>query len=137
MEEKLKIEGLSQVSRGLKRVNSEAPKQLRVALNSAADLLIHETRPKIPAVTGRARRSLVAKSTRTSARVSVGGKRAPWYPWLDFGGQGRIQGRPPERPFIKSGRYFYPTLTDIRPKIQEQLQDSINTVLRDAGLVAT
>jgi hypothetical protein len=132
---KIEVGGLAQLSRGLKAVDSGAPKELRVALNSAADLLVDGTRPKIPSVSGAARRSLVARSTRTSARVAVGGKKAPWFPWLDFGGEGRIAGRPAKREFLKEGRYVYPTLREIRPKIEQQLQDAITEVIHNAGLV--
>lgn len=137
MDLKVQVEGLAQVNRALRAVDAQAPKELRLALNSAAQLLIDRTRPKIPAVTGAARRSLVAKSTRTSARVGVGGKRAPWYPWLDFGGQGRRSGRPAPRPFIQEGRYLYPTLREIRPRIEAELQQSLQAVIRDAGLEVT
>lgn len=131
---KIEVGGLAQLSRALKAVNADAPKQLRLGLNEAANLLVDRTRPKIPSVTGAARRSLVARSTRTAARVAVGGKKARYYPWLDFGGQGRIAGRPAARPFIKEGRYVYPTLRQIRPEIEQLLQDSITTVIRNAGL---
>jgi hypothetical protein len=107
---------------------------LRVALNQAAELLVDETRPKIPKVTGAAARSLVARSTRTAARVGVGGPKAPYYPWLDFGGQGRIAGRPAAREFIREGRYVYPTLREIRPEIEAKLQRALVAVARDAGL---
>lgn len=132
---KVEVGGLAQLSRGLKAIDSGAPKELRLALNEAAQLLIDETRPKIPTVTGAARRSLVARSTRTSARISIGGKKAPYVPWLDFGGQGKKPGRPPKRPFIKEGRYVYATLRQIRPKIEAQLEESISRVIANAGLV--
>jgi hypothetical protein len=131
---KIQVEGLARLNRGLRRLDSEAPKQLRLAHNEAADTLIEHTRPEIPSVTGAARRSLVARSTRTSARVAVGGKRAPYFPWLDFGGQGRRPGRPAPRQFLKEGRYVYPTLRRIRPQIEEQLQDALTAVIRNAGL---
>lgn len=131
---KIEVGGLAQLSRALKAVDSDAPKQLRLGLNEAANLLVDRTRPKIPSLTGAARRSLVARSTRTAARVAVGGKRARYYPWLDFGGAGRIKGRPAQRPFITEGRYVYPTLREIRPLIEKQLQDSITAVVRNAGL---
>jgi hypothetical protein len=137
VEAKIAVEGLAQVNRALRAVDSDAPKGLRLALNEAAQLLVDEVRPKIPSVTGAARRSLVARSTRTSARVGVGGKKAPWYPWLDFGGQGRIAGRPAPRPFLKEGRYVYPTLRQIRPRIEATLQEKLQTVIRDAGLEVT
>lgn len=134
MEIKVEVGGLSKLSRGLKAVDADAPKELRLALNSAAQLLIDRTRPGVPSVSGAARRSMVAKSTRTSARVAVGGKKASYFPWLDFGGQGRVKGRPAPREFIREGRYIYPTLRRIRPEIEAQLQDAIATVIRNAGL---
>lgn len=134
MAERIAVAGLSQLSRSLKAVDGQAPKRLRIALNEAAELLVTRVRPKIPVVTGAARRSVVARSTRTAARVGVGGRKAPWYPWLDFGGQGRIKGRPAPRPFIREGRYVYPTLTEIRPEIEQELQRALSAVIRDAGL---
>jgi hypothetical protein len=134
MDVKIRIEGLARLSRGLKAVSNEAPKELRLALNQAADLLVDRTRPKIPEVSGAARRSLVARSTRTVARVGVGGTKAKYYPWLDFGGEGRVKGRPSHREFIREGRYLYPTLREIRPEIEAKLQESISAVIRNAGL---
>jgi hypothetical protein len=66
--------------------------------------------------------------------VAVGGKKAPYFPWLDFGGQGRAKGRPAPRPFINGGRYVYPTLDDIRPEIGLALQDAISAVISGVGL---
>lgn len=134
MEHKIAVGGLAQLSRGLKAVDADAPKALRLALNGAAQLLIDVAKPTVPEVSGAARRSMVARSTRTAARVAVGGKKAPHFPWLDFGGQGRIAGRPAPRDFIAEGRYIYPTLRRIRPRIEASLQDAIRQVITDAGL---
>ncbi|MEV6306484.1 HK97 gp10 family phage protein [Actinoplanes sp. NPDC051861] len=136
METRIAVGGLAQLNRGLRAIDNDAPKQLRLALNDAATLLVERARPKVPSVSGAARRSMVARSTRTSARVAVGGKKAPYFPWLEFGGQGRIAGRPAAREFLRDGRYVYPTLRQIRPQIEQQLQDSITAVIRGAGLEA-
>jgi hypothetical protein len=152
---KVEVGGLAQLSKGLRGIDADGPKELRLALNSAAQLLVDTAKPKVPSVTGAARRSMVARSTRTSARVSVGGRRAPYYPWLDFGGTvgrgrkaavavGRGRRRTASqqasagsvrRQFIREGRYIYPTLRQIRPRIEAQLQESITAVIRNAGLV--
>lgn len=152
---KVQVGGLAALSKGLRGMDDAAPKELRLALNSAAQLLVDVAGPKVPQVSGAARRSMVARSTRTSARVAVGGKKAPYYPWLDFGGtvgrgrkaavavgrgrrrtaaQGASSGSV-RRQFIREGRYIYPTLRQIRPRIQAQLQDAISAVIRGAGLV--
>lgn len=134
METRVSVGGLAALNRGLRAIDKDAPKALRVALNEAASLLVDRAKPEVPSVTGAARRSMVARSTRTSARVAVGGKRAPYFPWLDFGGEGRVKGRPVARPFLREGRYVYPTLGRIRPQIEEQLQESLSAVVRAAGL---
>jgi hypothetical protein len=137
VEETIRVEGLREVARAVARVDKEAAKQLRLVGNSAANLLIDKTRPQIPAVTGRARGSLKAQSTRTSARVAVGGPRAPWYPWLDFGGRGPEPGRPAARPYIPGGRYLFPTLARQSAPIGRLLQEGIVATARGAGLDVT
>lgn len=133
---KIGIEGLAEFNRGLKQLDAEAPKRLRLALNDAADLLITRARPLIPRRTGAAAASLKAKSTRTSARVSTGGRTAPYYPWLDFGGRtGRR--RSVVRDFHPEGRYLYPTLARVRPDIEERLRAAIVDVAQSAGLDVT
>lgn len=136
MEQRIAIGGLAQLSRGLRAIDNDSPKQLRLAFNDAANLLITRARPTVPARTGAARASMKARSSRTSARVAVGGKKAPYFPWLDFGGKGKKPGRPAPRDFYADGRYIYPTLARIRPEIEELLQEGITNVIRNAGLEA-
>lgn len=134
MDGKIQVGGLAALNRGLKAIDKEAPKQLRLTFNEAASRLVDKAKPSVPSVTGAARASMKARSTRTSARVAVGGKTAPYFPWLDFGGEGRVQGRPVARPFIREGRYIYPTLRKIRPEIEEMLQKGIEAVVASAGM---
>lgn len=133
MDAKVGIEGLAEFNRGLRKLDKDAPKGLRIALNGAADLLIVKTSPLIPRRSGRARGSLKAKSTRTSARVSMGGRRAPYMPWLDFGGKTGVN-RSVVRPFYSEGRYLYPTLRRIRPDVEDKLRANIVAVAQGAGL---
>ena len=134
MDAKVGVEGLAEFGRALRQLDPEAAKGIRLAGNAAATLLVDRTRPGMPSVSGRARASLKARSTRTSARVGIGGKRAPYVPWLDFGGEGRIKGHPAHRPFIKEGRYLYPTLAKISPEIETVLVSALTDIARGAGL---
>lgn len=129
----IRIEGLAKFSRALRKLDADAPKGLRLAFNEAAEVVVARVRPTIPKRTGRAARSLKAKSTRTAARVAVGGPSAPYYPWLDFGGRVGRRKRT-VRPFIKEGRYLFPGLHASHDEVQRVLEKALTGVVRSAGL---
>lgn len=135
MAEPIRIDGLRKFSRDLKKIDNELPKALRLALNEAADLVVSDARPRVPKRSGRAARSLKARSTRTAARVQGGGNRAVYYPWLDFGG--RVgKGLAVRRPFFKEGRYIYRSYFDLKEsgEFQETLHRALLDVARRAGV---
>jgi hypothetical protein len=113
-------------------VDSEAPKALRLALNEAADFLIGETRKEIPKRTGNAAASLKARSSRTAVRIAVGGRKAPYYPWLDFGGK-TGPNKSVKRRFYKEGRYLYPTLGKKRDEFTDVLRKALVKVAEESG----
>src|ERR1051325_10474720 len=97
------VSGLKEMNRALREVDKGAPKMTKDALHGCADFLIGKAQPLIPTRTGRAKRSLKKRSSRTEVRIAVGGRAAPYYPWLDFGGRTGINGSV-ARPFYKEGR---------------------------------
>jgi hypothetical protein len=127
------VKGLKEFQRSIKKLDSDLPKALRIGLNGAADLIITKARPLIPKRTGKAAASLKAKSTQKAVRIGVGGRSAPYYPWLDFGGK-TGKGKSVHRSFYSEGRYLYPTLRQNRPEITALLQGAILSVAKDAGL---
>ena len=135
-EEPIHIEGLREFSQGLKRIDDDMPKVLRLGLNSVAGVVVDEAQPRVASRSGRARRSVRAKSTRTAVRVAGGGKRVPYYGWLDYGGKvGRS--RSVVRPFNKQGRYIYPAYYANRDKFDVMLEDALIDVARQAGMEVT
>lgn len=134
MPEKITVTGLREFQRALKDMDAALPKQLRLALNEAAGIVIDYAQPRFPRRTGAAAASLKARSSQREARVALGGRRAAYAPWLDFGGQGRVKGRPPHREFIKSGRYVYRGLEVKRPEIIERMSEGLSELARAAGL---
>lgn len=133
MADTLRISGLKEFRGALKQLDKGLPKGLRVAFNGSADFLIGKVRPQIPKLTGRAARSVKARSSQTEVRVAVGGRQAPWYPWLDFGGRtGRK--RSVDRPFIKEGRYLYPTFHKYRAEFTKITEGALVSLAEDAGL---
>lgn len=129
----LQVEGLRDMSRALRRLDQDAPKALRLALNDVAQLLIDEVVPQIPRRTGKAAASLKVASSRTAARIRVGGNKAPYYPWLDFGGR-TGPGKSVNRRFYKEGRYLFPTLKREREKIEGAMRRTLAGVATEAGL---
>lgn len=135
MTDAVKIEGLREFRQGLKDMNSDLPKALRVAFNAAADVVVSDAKPRVPARTGRARGTVKAQSTQTRARVVGGGRRAPYYPWLDFGG--KIP-RGPRRPYIgRTGRYIYNAFFRRRDEFTAGLSEALVDVARQAGIEVT
>ena len=133
MGEAIRIDGLAQFARHLKKLDADLPKVLRVSLNDALSIVVDYARPRIPARSGAARKSLRTKSTRTMARVSAGGKRAPYYPWLDFGGKGP-NNRPAPRPFYSDGRYLWKALIVKRDEFNAAMTYALVDVARQAGI---
>jgi hypothetical protein len=131
--EPIEVEGLRELSRALRRLGSDLPKALRLAGNEAADIVVQDARRRVPKRSGRAAASIKAKSTRTAVRISSGGRRAPYMPWLDYGGKvGRNDSA--SRPFIADGRYVYPSFRDNRNKVDETYRKSLQRIASDAGL---
>lgn len=138
MIEPIQVEGLTQFNRALKKLDSDAPKGLRVALNAAADVVVQAARQRVPKRTGRAAASIKPRSTRTAVRIAAGGNRAPYYPWLDFGG-GVGRNKSIQRPFLKEGRYIYKVYAEKKQsgEFQRALEKALAGVVEQAGLEVT
>lgn len=133
MPDQIKVEGLNQFVRAVKRFDADIPKTLRLAFNSAADIVVETARPRVPTRTGRAKASIKSRSVRTSVRVQEGGGRAPYMPWLDFGGRtGRK--RSVVRPFLKEGRYVWWAFSQRRAEVLEAAENAIADAARAAGM---
>lgn len=129
----VKIEGLRDLTRAIKALDPELAKGIKAVLNDAAQIVVNTAQPRIPAVTGAARASVVVKSTARESRVRVGGPKAPYYPWLDYGGKtGR--NKTAVRKFERHGRYLYPAYGDRMGDVQKLLEKRLNLIVMSAGL---
>jgi hypothetical protein len=132
MTETIRIHGLRELNRSLRALDKDAPKGLRLAGNKAAQIVVDTAKPRVPKRSARAASTVKASSTRTAARVSGGGSRAPYYPFLDFGGRvGR--NRSVRRPYLREGRYIWKAFSDRRSAVQDTLHDELVDVARRAG----
>jgi hypothetical protein len=132
--EAIEIQGLAEFRKGLLAIEADwsATEGLKRVGDEAAQLIVDWVRPRIERKTGTAARSVTASSTQTAARVTGGGKRAPWYPWLDFGGRvGRK--RSVHRPFDAGGRYIYPGFDAVRPEVTKALTEGLVRTIHKVG----
>lgn len=136
MAEMIRISGLRELNAALKRADVELPKKVRLSLNDATEGIADDAGRHFPQRSGRGARSYKARSTRTAARVVMGGAKARYVPWMDFGGQGRVAGRPAKRPFIRTGRYLFPALERRRPEYLADLERVLVEVAVEAGFEA-
>lgn len=136
MPETIRTEGLRELQRALKKTSTDLPKELRVGLNEVAGLIVDYAKPRFPRRSGRAAGSLKAASTQKQVRISLGGSRAPYAPWLDFGGSVGPR-RSVHRPFYREGRYVYQGLKVRRPEILEAMEKVIVRTAKSAGLEVT
>lgn len=128
----IKIKGLSEFNRALRKASADAPKELRVVLNESAGVVVRYAGPRVPTKTGRAAGSVRARSTRTASRVSGGSRRVPYYAWLDFGGRvGRA--RSVSRQWIKTGRYIFEGYHVNKLKFVDMLEAGLRRLAAGAG----
>ena len=132
--EPIKITGLAEFNRNLRAISADLPKTLRDVQNVGAQMVVDWAQPRVPlGATGRTRKSVRATSTRVASKVTGGGARVPWYPWIDFGGRvGRK--RSVHRAFDKNGRYIYPGYHANRDEIKKALYDGLVATAEAAGI---
>jgi hypothetical protein len=131
MAAKITLTGIKDFQRQLKAMDSDLPKEIRVVLNGASELVLDYARPRFPRKTGRAAGSLKGASSQREARISLGGRRAPYAPGLDFGGGPNRPQFPPYRP---GGRYVYKGLEVNRDEITKLMEQGLYDLARGAGL---
>lgn len=133
MAEKIRVTGLREFQAQLRAMDAGLPKQLRLALNEAAAEIIDYAAPRFPRRSGAAAASLKARSSQRVARIALGGRRAPYAPWLDFGGKVGPS-RSVVRPYIRGGRYVYKGLEVRRDRVTEIMSGALTQLARDAGV---
>ncbi len=134
--EPIEIEGLRDFMRNLRALDQALPKALRLAGNEAAELVVDDARSRMPRRSGRAAKSVKARSTRTAVRIASGGARAPYVPWLDYGGKVGPNNSV-TRKFEPDGRYVYPAFRDNRERVDDAYRKALAAIARQAGIEVT
>lgn len=129
----VQVTGLAQFRRGLRELDRAAPRALRVAGNEAAQLIVDTARPMVPKRSGKAAASIKTRSSQSAVRVVSGGARAPYMPWLDYGGKVGVNDTA-SRPFMPDGRYVYPAFRRVRSQFETVLQQALQRIADESGV---
>lgn len=81
----IKVEGLTELRRTLKRLGDDAAKQLREANLAAARTIVDSALPNVPVVSGRLRGSVKALASQTAARMKAGSAAVPYAAAVHWG----------------------------------------------------
>ncbi len=147
----LRFTGLKELRKAMRDAEAGSQKHLQIHFKDVAVTVASAVAGQVPTSTGKkgknntfssgsAAASVRARATQTSAGIVAGGPKAPYFPWLDFGGsvgRGHVAGQGDsgavKRPFMKAGRYIYPTITDMSDVIVDAASEGIGDALREAG----
>lgn len=137
---KIRIKDIGRFTGALKQVNRNVGNELKGGFKKIAESVAEKTRSKVARKSGRAAGSITARGKQKGAAIAVGGQKAPYYPWLDFGGstgRGHIPGKAwsgaIKRPMVPSGRYLYPTIKQEGPTIRRETDKLLERVVKNAG----
>lgn len=126
------VHGVRELVSAFRRLDRNLPEESAKELQGIGNRVTHEIQAKVPIDIGRARGSFRVRKKQTSITLAAGGARAPYYQWLDFGGRvGR--NKSVTRPYMKSGRYIYPTIAERGPEIKSQVENALVKLARKAG----
>ena len=131
--EGVKVEGLDQLRRDLRKVDKDLPKEVGKAGKAAADIVAQAAKRRIPSKTGKTARAMRAKVSYGGGAVVFGNARVPYAGWLDFGGK-RPRDRGISRTPLHEGRFVYPALEANRDRVVREYADAVDDVLRKADL---
>lgn len=127
------VQGMKELQRALKDLDGESQKEIRVALNTVAETVAQGAARRVPVRSGKARATLRAMSSQRETRISAGGRKAPYYGWLDFGG--RIgKDKSVSRKFVRGGRYIWPTIGANRDALAGAIEKALVDLARSKGL---
>lgn len=122
------------VRAALRRSSDAAAPALDVAVERIAEDVLSAARRKVPrGRSGAARASLKVMGSSGTETLSAGGRKAPYFGWLDFGGRTGARGGRGRRPYKRGGRYIYPALASLDTTITRHLEAAAAETLRAGG----
>jgi hypothetical protein len=137
------IRGIKELQAAFRAVSDDLPKELRVEFLAIAEYVVGVAQQRMPYGSGKAASSVKPRASQRGAGIAFGGSKAPYMPWLDFGGSvgrghqpGQAWSGAIKRPWmgkpLGSGRYIYPAIEESREEIMEAADKAIKKVAESA-----
>ena len=144
-EQWVEVRGIRELSSAFGRVDKGLRTEVKTRFRGIAEAVVRRARGKLPGGgSGDAAASIKARSSTRGASIAFGGSKAPYMPWLDFGGStGR--GHSPgaywsgaiKRDWmgvpVGEGRYVYPAISEEREDTARAVDEALKLVLRQGG----
>jgi hypothetical protein len=127
------VQNLGEIRAYLRKMEPSLLPEMRREMKAAVDqTVVPAAKSRVPKRSGRAAGTIKSRAGGNRVYVVGGGRSAPYYPWLDFGGTLRKVGRrrnTQSRPFIKKGRYIWPAIDAQLPAMTVRVERGIGRVL--------
>jgi hypothetical protein len=122
----VQVLGMSALRRDIMRLDKEGmPRAMIEAGMLVSEPVANTVRAVLPSKSGALRGSVRVAKIRTGAAIRVGNARVSYTGPVEFGGY------PGERPFIRDGRYIFPTArrmaSSLVPAYEREIQRIINS----------
>jgi len=133
----VQVEGLRELSRALKQLDAQFPKELRAANKAAAETVATRARARalgLGSVAAKTAPSIKATAGAQSAGVGFGGAAYPFGGGAEFGSQRYKQFQPWTGNGPDAGFFVYPTIRDDDAEWFGEYEEAIDGLLRKAGL---
>lgn len=120
----IRVLGIRELVSAFRAVDREIPSEMKTSLFGIVASIAGKIASKFPYVGGGAAGSVKPKASPRGGAIVFGGTAAPYAPWLDFGGRvGRNKSI--SRPFIRKGRYVYPTIAESHDEIARKVEEAV------------
>lgn len=116
--------GVAYLELQIERLGSGVEQALKNVSKDIADDVVNLARSRVPRVSGRAASTYRTTMGEHGAEVSLGGSRAPYVPWLEFGGVAGRSGA--SRPYVPGGRYLYPAIRRVTEGWEEEIMRGLD-----------
>jgi hypothetical protein len=128
----IKVEGLRELNKALKKLADEAPKALREANLAAARAIVADALPKVPIRSGRLKGTVKALASTTASRMKAGSAAVPYAQAVHWG-TGPRPGLPGPHN-IRRNAFLWDArqrlLKEVRDEYEKELEELIDRVAR-------